>query len=198
MGGMRHQNTDREVHFALFPTAIGGCGIAWCGELVVATFLPEKTSEETAARLTSRAGSIKGAPPPFIQGAVEAITVLLEGDRTDLSFIACDFTDVDPFAARVYAATRAIPAGETRTYGDIASQLGNKQFAQKVGQALGRNPFPIIVPCHRVVGADGRLTGFSAPGGTDTKLRLLQIEGASIGEASGLFGHLPMAVKPQS
>ncbi len=197
MGGMRHHNADSEVHFALFPTGIGGCGIAWSGELIVATFLPEKTSAETTARLTARTGATKGAPPQFIQRAVQAITALLEGDKTDLSFIACDFSGVDTFSARVYAATRAIPAGETRTYGDVASQVGNKQFAQRVGQALGRNPFPIIVPCHRVVGASGRLTGFSAPGGVETKLRLLEIEGALIGEPSGLFDHLPMAVKPQ-
>ena len=138
----------------------------------------------------------KGSPPA-IRSAIASITALLEGERTDLGFIACDFSGMDPFAAKVYAATRAIPAGRTLTYGDIALQIGDKQLAQAVGKALGRNPFPIVVPCHRVIGADGRLIGFSAPGGVETKLRMLAIEGARIGEAPGLFGDLPLVVKPR-
>ncbi len=185
------------ARFSLFPTPVGDCGIAWNGDMVVATYLPEKTSAETAARLAARTGATQGAPPAHIRRVIRSITALLDGNRTDLSFIACDFSGVDPFAEKVYAVTRAIPAGETLTYGDIATRLGDKRFAQRVGQELGRNPFPIIVPCHRVVGANGRLTGFSAHGGVETKLKLLAIEGASIGEPQGLFGHLPMAVKPQ-
>lgn len=183
--------------FSLFPTPIGDCGIAWNGDTVVATGLPEKASAETAARLAARTGATVGEPPDHMRRAIRSITALLEGERTDLSFIACDFGGIDPFAREVYAATRAIPAGETLTYGDIASRLGGKLLAQRVGQVLGRNPIPIIVPCHRVIGANGRLTGFSARGGVETKLKLLAIEGASIGEPSGLFGDLPMAVKPR-
>ncbi len=184
------------AYFSLFPTPVGDCGIAWHDDMVVATSLPETTSAATAARLTARTGAVRGDPPAHMHRAIRSISALLEGEKTDLSFIACDFRGIDPFAEKVYAATRAIPAGETLTYGDIASKLGDKRFAQQVGQTLGRNPFPIIVPCHRVVGANGRLTGFSACGGTETKLKLLEIEGASIGEPQGLFDHLPMAVKP--
>ncbi|NNL84351.1 MAG: MGMT family protein, partial [Myxococcales bacterium] len=119
--------------------------------------------------------------------AIASMTALLEGAKADLTDIACDFSSADPFAARVYAATRAIPAGETRTYGAIALQLGDKQLSQQVGRALGRNPFPIIVPCHRVVGASGKLTGFSAYGGVETKRRMLTIEGAQIVETQGLL-----------
>ncbi|MGL4973698.1 MAG: methylated-DNA--[protein]-cysteine S-methyltransferase [Bosea sp. (in: a-proteobacteria)] len=183
------------VHFTLFPTALGECGIAWRGEMVVATRLPDRSATETAERLAARTGATRAAPPPAIQRAIAAITALLEGGKTDLAFIACDFSGLDLFAAQVYAATRAIPAGETRTYGAIALQLGSKQLAQSVGQTLGRNPFPIIIPCHRVMGANARLTGFSANGGIETKLRMLAIEGAQIGEAPGLFGELPLAVK---
>ncbi len=186
------------AHFSLFPTPVGDCGIAWNGDVVVATNLPETTSAATADRLAARTGSTRSDPPAHIQSAIRSITALLEGEKTDLSFIACDFNGIDPFAVEVYTATRAIPAGETLTYGDIASQLGDKLFAQKVGQLLGRNPFPIIVPCHRVIGAGGRLTGFSASGGVETKLKLLEIEQASIGEPQGLFDHLPLAVKPRS
>ena len=107
------------------------------------------------------------------------MTELLEGAKTDLTHIVCDFSRVDPFAARVYAAARAIPAGETLTYGAIALQLGDKQLAQKVGRALARNPLPIIVPCHRVVGSDGSLTGFG--GGIETKAALLRLEKENCG-----------------
>lgn len=185
------------VHFSLFPTPLGDCGIAWCGNTVVATRLPEKSSADTEDRLAARTGATNGEPPPAIRCAIASITALLEGGKTDLAFITCDFSKIDPFATKVYAATRAIPAGETMTYGAIALQIGDKQLAQKVGKALGRNPFPIIVPCHRVIGVNERLTGFSADGGIETKLRMLAIESARIGKAPALFGDLPLAVKPR-
>jgi methylated-DNA-[protein]-cysteine S-methyltransferase len=185
------------AHFTLFPTPLGDCGIAWCGDTLVATRLPGRSAADTAGQLAARAGAESGEPPPAIRAAIAAITALLEGERTDLSFIACDFSRIDPFAAKVYAATRAIPAGQTLTYVAIALQIGDKQLAQQVGKALGRNPFPIVVPCHRVIGANGKLIGFSAPGGVETKLRMLEIEGARIGEAPGLFGDLPLTVKPR-
>jgi methylated-DNA-[protein]-cysteine S-methyltransferase len=187
----------RFTRFTLFPTPLGDCGMAWCGDTVVATRLPGRSAADTAGRLAARTGAANGEPPPAIRNAMASITALLEGERTDLGFIICDFSRIDPFAAKVYAATRAIPAGETLTYGAIALQIGDKQLAQNVGKALGRNPFPIIVPCHRVIGANGRLTGFSATGGVETKLRMLAIEGARIGEAPGLFGDLPLVVKPR-
>lgn len=184
--------------FTLFATALGDCGIAWCGDAVVATHLPERTSAATAVRLAGRTGASEGEPPSAIRRAIRSMTALLEGQKTDLTFIACDFSGIDPFATRVYAATRAIPAGQTLTYGAIASRLGDKQLAREVGAALARNPLPIIVPCHRVVGADHRLVGFSAAGGVETKLRMLATEGARFGEAPGLFGELPLAVKPRA
>ena len=125
------------------------------------------------------------------------MTALLEGEKTDLADIACDFSGIEPFATKVYAATRAIPPGQTMTYGGIASKLGDKRRARDVGKALGRNPFPIIVPCHRVIGANGKLTGFSAYGGVETKLRMLEIERARIGAAPGLFDDLPPPEKPR-
>ena len=175
------------LYFSLFPTPLGDCGIAWRRDAVVATHLPEKTSAATAARLAARTGASAGEPPADIQRAIASMTALLEGEKTDLTTIACDFSGIDPFAAKVYAAARAIPAGETRTYGAIALQLGDKQLARDVGRALGRNPLPIIVPCHRVVGANDKLTGFSAYGGVETKLKMLTIEGARIGETQGLL-----------
>ncbi|MEM8957059.1 MAG: methylated-DNA--[protein]-cysteine S-methyltransferase [Pseudomonadota bacterium] len=185
------------AQFTLFPTPLGDCGIAWQGGMVVATRLPDARAAETERRLATRTGAVRGAPPPVIRRAIASITALLDGARTDLTSIRCDLSGVDEFAARVYTATRAIPAGATETYGAIAAHLGDTGLSHRVGQALGRNPLPIIVPCHRVLGADGRLTGFSAPGGVETKLRMLEIEGAQLGGGPGLFEDLPLAVKPR-
>ena len=183
------------MHFSLFPTPPGDCGIAWRGDTVVATRLPSKSSAETRGWLAARTGGTEGEPPPAIRSAIRSITALLDGEKTDLSFITCDFGRVAPFQAEVYAATCAIPPGETLTYGAIASRLGDKTLARKVGAVLGRNRFPIVVPCHRVIGANDKLIGFSAAGGVRTKLRMLAMEDARIGEASGLFDDLPLAVK---
>ncbi len=184
------------AHFSLFPTSLGDCGIAWRGSTVVATQLPELNPATTAARLAARAGASQAMPPAEIRRAIASITTLLEGARTDLSCIDCDYLDADPFAVRVYTLARLIPPGETQTYGAIAMQLSNKRLAQNVGRAMGSNPLPIIVPCHRVIGANGKLTGFSAYGGIETKLRMLEIEGARIGDAPGLFDDIPHVIKP--
>lgn len=186
------------VRVSLFPTPLGHCGIAWRDDTVVATRLPDQTTHDTVRRLAAKTGATSGEPPSAIRRAIASMTALLEGERTDLSPIVCDFGAIEPFAADVYAATRAIPAGETSTYGAIAALLGDKRLARGVGQALGRNPLPIIVPCHRVIGAGGRLTGFSAAGGVATKLRMLVIEGAEVGGAPpGLFDDLPLSTKPR-
>jgi methylated-DNA-[protein]-cysteine S-methyltransferase len=95
-------------------------------------------------------------------------------------------TAIPAFNRRVYEAARRIPPGQTQTYGEIARTIGEPHGAQAVGQALGHNPFAIIVPCHRVVGADG-FGGFSAHGGTSTKMRMLTIEGAISGSQLSLF-----------
>ena len=178
--------------FALFPTPIGECGIAWRGDVVVATHLPEKTAAKTASLLATHTGTSIGKPTPQIQQAIKLITSLLEGEKTDLSEVACDLSSCDTFAQRVYEETRAIQVGETKTYGEIATRLGDRQLARKVGRVLGQNPIPIIVPCHRVIGANQKLVGFSAPGGVDTKLKMLLIEGARFGDTPGLFDGISM------
>lgn len=188
---------DNSSGFALFPTAIGPCGMAWAGATILATHLPDTSDEATREQLKRRSGVTQERHPSVeARSAIAAITALLEGARVDLGFIACDFSRLDPFSANVYRIARAIPPGETLTYGAIAAELGDKRLAQAVGHALGRNPWPIIVPCHRVLGANNRLTGFSASGGTRTKLRMLAIEGARLGEAPTLFGDLPLALRP--
>ena len=178
------------ISYSLFATALGECGIAWRGDLVFASALPEKCAERTAERLVSETGALESEPPHEVQEAVSAIVTLLKGEKVDLGFIKCDFSRVETFQKRVYEAARKIPAGETVTYGDIALELGDKQLSRSVGQALGRNPFPIIVPCHRVVGANNKMTGFSAYGGIATKARMLAIESGGVGQTMGLFDDL--------
>lgn len=182
--------------YHLFPTSLGMCGVAWRDDTVIASSLPEETPEKTALKLARLTGAEPGDPPDAVEHAIDLVTALLDGEKVDLSTIACDFGEIDPLATKVLGATRDIPPGETSTYGTIAKRLGDIRLAQRVGQALGRNPIPIIVPCHRVLGQDGRLVGFSARGGMALKLKMLEIEGAQIGEPPGLFGDLPMAVKP--
>ncbi len=103
---------------------------------------------------------------------------MLGGRAVDLGFVVLDERGIDPLRRAVYAATRAIPPGTTATYGDVARAIGRPDAARDVGAALARNPWPIVVPCHRVLGANGKLTGFSAPGGLETKRRMLELEGA--------------------
>jgi len=167
--------------FAIFDTAIGACGIAWSDSGVVAVQLPERNEAATRARLARRcAGAAESPAPPDVRRAVDAIVSLLEGESTDLSFVPLDLDGVPGFHCRVYEVARTIPAGRTLSYGEIATRLGDPGAARAVGQALGRNPVPIIVPCHRVLAAGGRTGGFSARGGTNTKLTLLAIEGAQL------------------
>ena len=160
--------------YALFDTALGRCGIAWSERGIAAIELPAPDDAATRRRL-ARTGAREAAPPPDVAAAIAR---LLAGEPDDLSHVALDMDGVPEFHRRVYDVARAIPPGETRSYGELAAGLGEPAAAQAVGRALGRNPFPIVVPCHRVLAANGALHGFSAPGGIGTKRRMLAIEGA--------------------
>ena len=174
--------------FALFGTTIGECGIAWSQGGIVGVQLPESTADRTRARLVRQfPGTVQGEPPAPVRDAIAGIVSLLEGDRVDLSSIAVDLTAVPAFHRRVYEVVRAIPAGDTLTYGEVADRVSEPRAAQAVGQALGRNPVPIIVACHRVLAASGKIGGFSATGGALTKRRILAIEGALAPEEPTLF-----------
>ena len=163
--------------FTLFDTAIGRLAIAWGGRGVVGVQLPQGKEVATRARLKKRfPGASEAAPPPDVQRALDAIAALLRGDASDLSAVPLDMDAVPDFHRRVYEVARAIPPGVTASYGEVAARLGAPGAARAVGQALGRNPFAIVVPCHRVLAANGRIGGFSADGGIATKLRLLSIE----------------------
>jgi len=177
------------ISFAVFETAIGWAGIAWHGNGLVGAHLPEPDPEVTRTSLSRRnPGATEADVPPHLAGVVENVCALMRGEKADLADAPIDLSRVPEFNARVYEITRRIPPGETLTYGQIAVQLGDRLLAQQVGAALGRNPWPIIVPCHRVTAANGKLGGFSARGGTDTKLKLLAIEGAEAAGPPDLFG----------
>jgi methylated-DNA-[protein]-cysteine S-methyltransferase len=165
---------------ALFDTAIGRCGVAWRGDRLRAVQLPEHNDQATIRRLTARLpGATSADPPARVIQAMAAMAALLQGRRDQLLDIELDLDGIGAFELRVYEATRAIPPGETLTYGEVARRIGDPGAARAVGRALGANPLPIVIPCHRVLGAGGHLVGFSANGGTETKRRMLLIEGAT-------------------
>jgi methylated-DNA-[protein]-cysteine S-methyltransferase len=184
-----------DYRFALFETAIGCCALIWSKRGVVGVQLPEANERATHARVLRRFTAAQAATPPAdMQRAIEGMIALLRGEPCDLSDIPIDSEGVPAFNRRVYDIARTIPAGSTLSYGEIAERLGDRSLAREVGQALGQNPTPLIVPCHRVLAAGGKAGGFSASGGLVTKLRLLTIEGA---QPSGptLFERLPLEAR---
>ncbi len=180
--------TPHAIGCGLFDTAIGACGMAWTADALAAVQLPEASSEGTLARLRQRfPGLPEAVPPAFVTAAMERIRRLLDGHRDDLCDLQLDLAQVPEFHRRVYDIARAIPPGEVLTYGEVAKRLGEPGASRAVGQALGRNPFAPVVPCHRVLAAGRRSGGFSAEGGATTKLRMLEIERARFGDQPGLF-----------
>ena len=186
-----------ELGFALFDTPIDCCGIVWNGRGIAGVQLPETDRRAVRNRVLLRfPGACEAVPPADVQRVVDDIAALLNGKPRDLDYAKIDTAALPDFHRRVYDVARTIPAGSTLSYGEIAERLGDRLLAREVGEALGQNPFPIIVPCHRVLAAGGKMGGFSARGGVRTKLRLLSIEGAEPGGPT-LFGVLPLSLRPQ-
>lgn len=169
-----------ERHCALFDTALGPFGIAWRGEAVTHVLLPLVDREATIAELQWQSGA-ELAPPPwptFVVHAVAAMQALLKGEPADLQHVPLDWAGIGQFERKVYEATRRIAPGQTCTYDELAQAMGNPGAARAVDVALARNPWPLVVPCHRVVAGGGRLGGHSAAGGIGTKKKMLAIEAA--------------------
>ncbi|MCK9893032.1 methylated-DNA--[protein]-cysteine S-methyltransferase [Frankia sp. AgB32] len=179
-----------ETGMTLFDTAVGRCGVAWSDAGLVAVALPAASDAATRALLRRYLATRAHATGPEITDggddsrpaevavAIARMVELLDGVPDDLADVRVDLSGAPEFHRRVYEVTRSIPPGGTLTYGEVAARLGMPGAAQAVGQALGRNPVPIVVPCHRVLAAGGAMHGFSAPGGIETKRRMLVIEGA--------------------
>jgi methylated-DNA-[protein]-cysteine S-methyltransferase len=176
--------------YALFDTALGCCGVAWGTQGLIALQLPEADVATARARLRRRApGAVEAPPSALARQTIDGITALLRGERVDLSQLELDLRGVPALHARIYDIVRRIPCGRTLSYGDVAEQLGDRQLARAVGQAMARNPFAPVVPCHRVLGANGQPGGFSARGGLRTKLQLLLIERAQLSSEPDLFAN---------
>ena len=165
-----------------FDTQLGRCGVRWSDVGISGVLLP-KVGGRPGPAFEDAVGV-----PAFVREAIEGIVAVMAGESHDLRSVPLDERGIDDFRRAVYAATRDIPAGTTRSYGEVARAIGRTDGARDVGSALARNPFPIIVPCHRVVAANGALTGFSAPGGLETKRRMLELEGAPGYGQQLLFG----------
>lgn len=188
-----------EQSFTLFDTAIGACAVAWNARGLIGVQLPEASESATRARMRKRfPGAVECAPDATARQAIDGIVALLNGEKRDLRDVIIDDSGTPEFNARVYKIVRQIPPGGTMTYGEVAERLGDKTLARAVGQAMGQNPCPVVMPCHRVMAASdrggARTGGFSAPGGVVTKLKLLTIEGAQPGGPT-LFDALPLEIK---
>jgi methylated-DNA-[protein]-cysteine S-methyltransferase len=166
------------VEYTLFDTPIGRCAVVWQGETLVGVQLPEPSVEETERRVEDRfIGAVAAGPPPRVQDAIDRMVSSLRGEADDLADVPLDLSALPPFRRKVLEVVRTIPAGETMSYGEVAVAVGSPGAARAVGQALGRNPYPIVVPCHRVLAAGGRIGGFTADGGVSVKARMLAAEG---------------------
>jgi methylated-DNA-[protein]-cysteine S-methyltransferase len=178
----------KQVAYCLFETPLGQCGIAWNegpnsgdGYAVTLFQLPEATAELTESRIARNSGAARSSRIPLqLTNICQRVCYHLSGDLQDFRDIPVDLDGVGPFVRKVCGAAREIPVGQTVTYADLASVLGRPSLARAVGRALGRNPIPLIIPCHRVMAAHGKPGGFSAFGGRVTKAKLLAIEGAVV------------------
>jgi len=168
------------INHCVFDTAIGPCGVAWSVRGLVAVALPEGSHSATEKRLANKARSAGAAtPPPAIAALIADVKRYLTGERVDFTPVAVDLSGLDPFRRKLYELMRDLGWGTTTTYGALAHELGldGWEGARDVGEAMGRNPVPIVIPCHRVLAAGGKLGGFSARGGPATKVKLLALEG---------------------
>lgn len=184
--------------FALFNTPIGTCSIAWGQSGIIGLGLPDADTAENRASMSRRFPGIEEmTPAPSVSAIIEDIRALLAGEPRDMMSAELDYTGIPDFHRRVYEVSRAIPPGQTLTYGQVSQKLNAPGTARAVGQALGANPFPIVIPCHRILAANGGAGGFSAPGGLDTKMKILNIERRNAPLEPSLFDDLPLAPPPR-
>ncbi len=163
----------------VFETALGWIGLGWSANGVTHLQLPEKDRSATETRLLARgASSEAGRPPPAIEAVVDALMNYASGETIDFSSTPLDLAGADDFRLVIYEQARQLGYGETTTYGSLCESAGHPGMARETGAAMGSNPVPILVPCHRVLAAGGKMGGFSAPGGVFTKRRLLDMEHA--------------------
>jgi methylated-DNA-[protein]-cysteine S-methyltransferase len=170
-------------HYHVFETAMGFCGIAWSDAGVTRFQLPSKSAEAAERLIRRRAPSAEpGAPAEDVLAIIEAAKRYFAGEKMDFASVRVDLAGQDAFFAQIYDALRRVEWGRTTTYGALAKEVGaGRKAARDVGEATARNPAPLIIPCHRVLAAGGKIGGFSAPGGSKTKARMLELEGVRVG-----------------
>jgi methylated-DNA-[protein]-cysteine S-methyltransferase len=184
--------------YTIFDSAIGRCGIAWGQAGIVGVQLPEAREIETRKRLFQLYPDAREMRPPLnTEAAIEGITALLRGEMGDVSEVTLDIAGIHAFDQRVYQIARRIPRGETLTYNEIAVQMGASGAVRSVAQAIARNPFVVIVPCHRVLEAGGYADKISPHGGVISKRRLLSIEGTPSPSSKTLFDVLLPVAPPR-
>jgi methylated-DNA-[protein]-cysteine S-methyltransferase len=183
------------MRYRMFDTPLGTVGVAWSDRGLTRLQLPDRERSTTERRLRGLSdGTEAGKPPAHIQRAIAAVEKYMDGRRVDFSELELDLAGVSDFHRAIYDAARRIGWGETATYGELAEQVGSPGAARAVGQAMGRNPIPVIIPCHRVLASGRKIGGFSAPGGAVTKTRLLALEGVHLDKGTPLLpGLLPAA-----
>jgi methylated-DNA-[protein]-cysteine S-methyltransferase len=169
-------------HYLIFEIASGFCGITWNNVGITRFQLPTRSAEAAERTLLRRVpGAAPGGPTPEVVEAVAAVKRYFEGEETDFSGFRLDLSDQDAFFKQIYAAARQVGWGHTTTYGTLAKELGaGPEAARDVGQAMAKNPVALIIPCHRVLAAGGKVGGFSAPGGSAAKIRMLELEGVHV------------------
>ena len=175
------------THYHLFETKLGFAGIAWSDAGIARFRLPDPDRDAAARQFKGKTET--QSPPPHVAAVVEEAKRYFAGERIDFTPIALDLSSIDPLRRSIYDALRKVSFGETVTYGELAKRAGvtAPQAAQDVGVAMARNPVPLIIPCHRVLAAGGKLGGFSAPGRTETKEKMLALEGVFIGNQPRLL-----------
>lgn len=201
MSAATSADPSQPVASHVFETAIGWFGLAWRGETIIASSLPARDRAATARNLARTLGGLvtggkareagDGDLPPAIAALVARIRAYADGAEDDFCDVPVALEEVGAFRRAIYQAARRLAHGEATTYGELAASAGHPGMARETGAALGANPIPLIVPCHRILAAGGRIGGFSAPGGIDSKRRLLALERARLGKpdaAQASFG----------
>jgi len=190
-GAGQHDITRMKTHYVTFDTALGFAGLTWNDSGVTRFQLPSATAEATTRNLLRRApDAAPAAAPPHIAQIVDAAKRYFAGEKIDFSDVTLDLAGQDDLFRTIYAAARRIGYGETTTYGGLAKAIGRSDWeaARDVGQAMAKNPVALIIPCHRVLAAGNKIGGFSAPGGAETKAKMLALEGVQLGPAQPSLG----------
>ncbi len=177
----------------VFETAAGFCAIVWSDAGVTHFILPGRSSAAETSLRRRAPGAEPSAPPPEVAKAIAEARRYFAGEAADFSSVPLDLRHADPFFAQIYDALRRVGWGRTTTYGALAAVVGaSREAARDVGEAMAKNPMPLLIPCHRVLAAGGKLGGFSAPGGAATKARMLRLEGVDLAPPQPAQGSLAL------